>query len=485
MIILWLIAGLALPTVIGWLLIRILENKTPVLFGLERWVLGFLLGLTFTMFVTFVVHVTTGMALSRLGYLMVQGGLVVLLFIILRIRNPESGIRLVYDTNQESFTPNPISKQTDSGFRIPRWAVVPIAFLTLWTTLKILTAGATFLFMTPSLLDDVVDNWNFRGKVYFTEQQIQIELPNEDAEAEANPHSSYPPAVPLVKAQLATIKGEWSEGLVNGVHLFWYLSVLILLFYAIRRHANLIFALLGTYIITSLPLYMMHGTNPYSDVFLSAHVFVAIAMLFNAVASDDPDDRNKFFQISALATALLAFTKNEALLIHIPAMLLTLLVSLWWLKRSGRMQASKCIRIIIWYVVLSATVALPWMIFKWTNNLTFGNAQALSGMEIAWHSGVIKSILITTFLEGNWLLLFPLLITLLIYKRKIAFTTPLFVLVGFFLIIYLGQFPLYMFTHLYVEATRQTGYARGIIQLAPVIVLIVSLLLSKTFKSDD
>ena len=82
MIIIWLILGLVLPATSGWLILRILEWKTPVLFRFERWALGFLLGLTLTVFVTFVVHTALGMALTFKGYLIVQVGLTFLLSII-------------------------------------------------------------------------------------------------------------------------------------------------------------------------------------------------------------------------------------------------------------------------------------------------------------------------------------------------------------------------------------------------------------------
>ena len=466
MTILWLIPALALPTISGWLVLRALEWKTPVLFKIERWVLGFLLGLTLTVFVTFVVHITTGMALTLKGYLIVQIGLTILL-----------GLIWFSTVRAQHAVPLHSKNQISSSIRIL------IIILATWTLIKILTAGITFLMLTPPYLDDTIDNWNLRSKVYFVEKQIQIELPNELGELELNPHSSYPPAVPLAKASLASFAGKWSEGLVNSLHLLWFISALALIFFAIRRHSSFLMALIGTYILSSLPLYLMHGTNPYSDVFLSAHIFASISMLFHALNAQDSRERNAFFRIGALATALLVFTKNEAMMMYVPGILFILLASLFLMKKNQIASLKQSIQIFAMYIVFLISIVLPWTAFKWANNLTFGNAQSLlENLKLSWHPSVNKSMAINTFLEGNWILLFPLLILLLIVKRKEAFRFPILILTGFFLLVFLVQIFLYNFTYLFVEAMYQTGFARGLIHLAPVVVMTTTLLLAKCHK---
>ena len=72
MIVLWLLLGLALPTLSGWLLLSIAEGKSPVLQQAERVALGFLLGTTLLMFLSFLGNVSLGIPLTRLGFLGVQ-----------------------------------------------------------------------------------------------------------------------------------------------------------------------------------------------------------------------------------------------------------------------------------------------------------------------------------------------------------------------------------------------------------------------------
>ncbi|MCF7844647.1 MAG: hypothetical protein K9M03_02355 [Kiritimatiellales bacterium] len=474
----WIILGIALPTVIGWLIVRLLEGKTPVLFKLERWILGFVLGLTFTMFITFLIHITTGMGLNRMGYLGIQLTLTILLGIIFIIKKPKYKIQNTNLNYQLSIINSLPLVALAKLAQLSKSLKIIISILISWTTIKILLTGITFLILTPPFLGDTVDNWNLRGKMYFVEEEIVLTFPGTQGELVSGDINTYPPTVPLAKASFAAIAGNWNEPLVNIIHLLWYLAALSLVFFALCRVTGVLWALGGTYILSSIPLYLMHGTNPYADVFLSVHIFAAVSLLFNGIATNSTDQRRSFLRLAAFATALLPFTKNEALIIHTPAILLVLAISLWWMKRSNKMSLKECVNTIIWYAVALSAIVIPWIMFKLMNDLTFGNAQSLSDIDIAWQPNVLSAIAKNTLLEGNWLLLFPLMLFLLIVQKSIAFKTPLAIFTGFFLIVYLGQFPLYMFTYLSTEALYQTGYARGIIQLVPVMIMIVTVLLA-------
>jgi len=479
-ILFWLIPGLFLPTLAGVLAIRILEGRAPVLFKFERITLGFVLGVTLTMFITFFAQILTGIKLTVLSHLIIQISTVIAIVLLYKITKNKS--------NEEKKPAASAGNKIHYSLFTIHYSFLTrsiILILIVWSLLKIILSSATFLVLTPSFLDDAVDNWNLRGKVFFTERRIKLDLPNEKGETEIYPLSAYPPTVPLIKAELSAFAGKWDEGLINSIHLLWYLSTIILVYFAIKRSAGGIFALLGAYMLTSIPLYLMHGTNPYADAFLSAHIFAAISMVYFAVTADNPEEKKSFLRLGALSAALLIFTKNEALLIHLPVILAITAVSLFWLKKKNKLQTSECVKIIYWYSGFVLAVALPWIIFKLANGFAFGNAQALSGIKLSWHPGIMKAVFYNTFLEGNWLLLFPLLLILLVIRRKDAFKTPLLVLTAFLLIIYFGQMPLYMFTFLYTEAVNQTGYSRGLVQIVPIIVMLAALLLEKLIRQEQ
>lgn len=459
--------GLLLPTVSGWLLLRLLEGKCPVLLWYERWVMGFLLGLTGTMVITFLAHIAGLVAFTRGGFLAVQ---VLLTGILAGTAYRKLGTLL---------SPSPSNLFLSPSLPYPAWGNVLIVVLGIWIALKIL-AGTVLLIATPPYYDDTFNNWNMRGKIFFETERLTLTIPAGNESFGISGVSSYPPTVPMVKAWLAALAGQWSDALAGSIHVLWYIAALTLLFCVLRRHVPRLFAILGTYILGSLPLYLIQGTNAYADIFLSAHLLTAGGLLFSAAASTDPAVARRLLRIGAVATALLIFTKNEALVLYLPPLFLLTAFTLWTLWRKRALTRAEVCEATLLTVGAIVVVAAPWIVFKWIHGLPFGNAKSLPGLkDIVWQPFVIQAIITNTFFEGNWIFLFPLLIGCLAIFWRQAFSLPLLTLTMFLLLVIFAQIPVYLFTGLSTEALNQTGYARGLVHIAPLAVLLVTLLLQR------
>lgn len=458
------ILGLALPTTFGTLLLMNLERKQAVFLWWERMVVGCLMGLTLSMLLAFVAHVGLAFVLSFWTFF----GSQLLAIAIL-------GTLLWLYPMEQSVVALPVSH------RPAKWMLILAAIVAAWTILKLIFVGTTFLMLVPTYFDDTLDNWNLRGKVFYVDKALTLVMPGEDPSVSPLGVSSYPPTVPLVKTWLAMIAGNWSEPLVNSIHIVWYLLAMTLVFIIVRRKAGVWWALLGSYILASLPLYMMHGTNAYADAFVSSHVLFAIGMTYLGLTRDDAPGRNTFLSIGGIAAAMLVLTKNEGVLVYLPPLLLVLVVGLILQWKNRTMNNADILKTLAWYGGGLVLIGFPWLVFKWSNGLTFGNAKPFTTLGIKWQENVLQAVSVNTFMEGNWLLLFPMLFVLIPWKFRSSFG-PLAILTVFFLIIYLGQVSLYLFTGLAGEALRQTGYARGLVQLAPTAVVLTTLLLQKAFS---
>ena len=447
-------------TILGWLVLRLLEWKKPVLFTAERWVMGCVLGSTLAMYLVFVANAFLAIPLTFWGFLETFSiPLIILGSLWLAI--------------SKRF---PASPPPHTTLPLPPGTRIILGFLLLTVAIRIVITGMTFLLFIPSFFQDTLNNWNLRGKVFYETHTLTLIMPNEDPVLSPQAVSSYPPTVPLVKTWLALSAGEWSEPLINSIHIVWYLGALALLFFAIRRMASAGWALLGVYVLGSMPLYLMHGTNAYADAFVSVHVFIAVSLTFFGLRAEDASARASFLRLAALGAGVLSFTKNEGLLIFLPPLLLITILSLGRDALSHRMSWKESLRIGCWYILTLALIAVPWLSFKWMHGLTFGNGKPFTSLGIGWQKLVPTSIFVNTFFEGNWLLLFPLLFGLLVWRWRAAFGR-LAPIVSFFLLIYVGQMLLYLFTKLSQEALMQTGYARGLVQLLPTICFIIILLL--------
>lgn len=452
-----LIAGLLLPGITGYSIVRLLEGRTPVLTQGERLAFGLLTGITVSMFAVWLLHVTAGVPFTSIG--------IAIPLVVLAAVTGGLSYRLPPTTDVSLAAP---------GAWKP-WEKAAAFLLGLWLMVK-LVAGGVWLVSSPPYLDDTVNNWNMRGKMYFVDESFTLTYANEAVSV-----GSYPPAVPLFKTWLATIYGEWSEPVINTPHMVWFFITLALLYFALRRITDRRWSLLGVYLLASTPLFVVHGFVPYGDGFLACHIFAAVLCLFQAVRVAGAAQLS-WYRLGALCTTLLVFTKNEALLLHLPPILLIFGISLMLKYGDRQLEQRDLIKIISWYAGLLVLIGGPWIGYKLMNNLNFGNAKSLSGLGFKWHEGVLEAIWANTLFEGNWAIAPVVMLVLVALFWKRAFGTSLLVLSSFFFIVYLGQFPIYLFTGLATEALMQTGYARGIIHLVPVAALLVTLLLERATK---
>lgn len=462
MMLLWIIPGVAFPTLLGWLLVSVLEGGHPVLRPMERAVFGFVFGLAVVMFCAFLANVVAGLPFTVASFLVIHGVLMIA-FGIPWWRRPRSVAAVTL----------PREAHTPKIFTIAVWT------LAAWVLLRLVTqAGITMT--TPTFFDDAMDNWNLRGKVYYFDQHFTLSFP-----WDANPGiTSYPPTVPLAKTWLSTLAGDWHEGLVNLMHVVWFCALLALLYLILRRLLTRTWALLGATVLGSLPLMLIQGMSPYGDVFMSLYLFAAVAPLYMALRSSNGDEARSWLRIAAFSIALLPFTKNEGWALYVPVLMILTLGTLWVIAKKNIISRPALLKTVLLGALFFACIAGPWIGYKMANGLAFGNAKGID-WNLQWQPGAWLAILVNTFFEGNWNLLFVLFFGLLITRWRAAFRSQLLLLSACFLIPYCTQLFAYLTTGLSQEAIRQTGYARGLVHLMPIIVMLTILLIHDIVDSGQ
>src|SRR5262249_53344420 len=152
-------------------------------------------------------------------------------------------------------------------------------------------------------------------------------------------------------------------------------------------------------------------------VFLASHLLTGVLLLYYALTAASKEQCLSFLRLAAAALALVAFTKNEGLVLYLPSLTVLATFTLWKSRRRGLLSQRDTLLAAGWFLGALALVAGPWILFKSLHRLTYGNAKAISGLSLVWQPGVILAILVNTFLEGNWLVFFPLFFLLLILHR--------------------------------------------------------------------
>ncbi len=460
MTLLALLLGLGLPALAGWTLLRLLEGGSPVLGRSERWLAGGVLGVTLSTFTEFLLLWARLIPLTRTGVLVSSALLLALLSALLFWRR---------GTLRVPPAPPAPSAPLPPALRILAW------ILGAWVAAKVAT-GAFLLTMSPPFQDDVINNWNFRGKVLYFARELTLTMRRGYGIVETGAVSSYPPSLPLLKANLAAIAGGWNEALVNAPHILWYLAALALLFFALRWWLSVGWSLLGAFLLSGIPLYLLHGSTAYADLFVSLHVLIAASALLRSVEEDDPGRRRSLTLIFGLCAGLLTFTKNEGIALYLPVLALCAVAALALQARRGGL--GNVLRGWLTATAIAAALLLPWLAYKWTYGLGFGNAKDVSSLALGWQPGVLSAIAKNSFLGGSWLLFFPLIAGSIAYRWRIAFRPPVLLLTLLVLLTYAAQLMIFLFTSLSVEALYQTGYGRGVVQLLPVGCMLITLLLA-------
>lgn len=456
--------GISLTTLTGWLSVGLAEGKTPVLTRIERLVFGLILGSTLSMFVAFLSSIVGFTNFDLIGFLLPIIFLVALLSALMW-RN--GGLRFSQGADPQSvFIQSPKPR--------PTWMSVTVTILLVWTVVKVL-AGFYDLVATPTYWDDAFNNWNMRGKMFFVEEQLVLEIPVGNGIVQSvGGVSSYPPMLPLMKTWLSLLRGAWHEPLVNSVHAIWFLGLIAAFYLTLRRLVEPLFAWFGVYLLVSLPLLLIQGSNPYADVFLASHLFLCVAALAGVARSESASSARSFSRLFFLSLGLLALTKNEGLLLHTPILLLAAAWTWLHLVKGGLVSRTDAKKFLVSGFVILLIIVGPWLIFKWMNGLTFGNAKSVSGMSIAFNPSVLHAIWFHFTHEANWLFLPLAFLLSLAYAGRRFVSSGLAPLAFIVLADAMFQFGIFLFVpSLANEAILQTGLSRGLLHLAPVTMLVV------------
>ncbi len=446
--------GIGVTTLLGWLAVGVAQGRTPVLSLSERLTWGLTLGPTLGMFSVFVAHVAGFTSLDLLGFLAPQ-------FILVTVLGLIGWTRGTLHRRGATAVRGPQKKY-------PRWMSIGIMLLCVWTTVKLL-AGAYDLIQVPTYWDDSFNNWNMRGKMFFVTEELRLEIPaGNGVITKAESVGSYPPTVPLMKTFLAVLRGEWKEPLANGVHLVWFLGLLSVLYCTLRRSFDRFIAAFGVYALVSMPLVMIHGSNPYADIFVSAHVLIAASALLGLRKPVAADEAASWIRLFFLALGLLTLTKNEGLLIHGSLLFVAMILVIARKKRTMPIDHTT----IASGLGICLVLLLPWLSFKWMHGLTFGNASSVSGVSLTFSPTVLNAIWFHLTREPNWLLL-PLVLPLTLIVAGRRFWRSDEAILGVFILANIAlQFSLFtMVQSLATEAVNQTGLSRGLLQIAPTVIL--------------
>jgi hypothetical protein len=235
--------------------------------------------------------------------------------------------------------------------------VIPLSLLLAWKLFFILFSTLAY----PTYFDDALTTWDYKAKTLY----YAAGLGNMgSAEFLGGGALNYPLGTSLFKTWIALMAGVWSDACIHLYHFAIFVSMLILFYVNLRQYASASIALLFTYALSSIPLLAPHTYGGYADTALGYYLFAAVAMLARWFHGKE----SAHLVIGAVLAGIMAFIKNEGLVLFMPVVLATFL---GFLLLSGLPKREKT-RLAVYLAGGVFLTAAPWLIIKKIYGLGIG-----------------------------------------------------------------------------------------------------------------
>lgn len=354
--------------------------------------------------------------------------------------------------------------------RVSSWRKIWIILVGLRIIVKLFVWWVSIT-KVPTYQDDTFVNRNYRAKVFFIRENIVLD--KTDSDFLGKWYNQYPIGSYLSRLLPMKLYGERTEGWANfPPFLFYILSIILIFQITYRLTKRIEYGFLWAYLLGSVPLFYVHGTNPYYDVFQSVYFLLATFWLYQFI-------NNKVNPLTFwIYLGILGFTKSEGLIIYSSAIVWAYIVY-QLLENKVLLNYNKYIPFIKSLIVFGIC-NLPFVIFKLMYGLGFGNGDAnISETSLSRHPEIFWGMVRAFFTTWAYNIMFIFAIISIIYLlyryRSNKTERSEYVFIWSTLLAFLVITFIYLTTFTYSFVLDQTGINRTIMQFTPNIIFIIIL----------
>jgi hypothetical protein len=272
-----------------------------------------------------------------------------------------------------------------------------------------------------------------------------------------------------------------NDQLVKIIFPLFFLGILCILYFAIRRFASRTYALLFTFVLASVPQFNAYAANAYQELPLAFYYFVSAIFLF-AWLEDKKDLRS--LALSALMAALAGWTKNEGLLYCAINVFLVLAFSA--LSRQG--ASRKTVYAPILYIAIIGAVLAPWMWIKYKFGIV-NEEISLHNLNPVYLSKqlykiwpIFYELQKQLFGPKKWILLWPVVIAAAIFNYKKIFSGVNRYISISIMLAFCGYVLFYMISCVDVVFFTSKTWGRFLLHFLPLLVLWLAYISKEDIK---
>ncbi|MFA6609963.1 MAG: glycosyltransferase family 39 protein [Candidatus Omnitrophota bacterium] len=326
---------------------------------------------------------------------------------------------------------------------------------------------------------DAVAIYAIKAKIFYLAQSIPSDYFTRISAL--YPHPDYPLCIPLAETFIYTFLGSFNDQLVKMIFPLFFVGILGMLYFAVRRFASRAYALLFTFLLASIPQFNSYAANAYQDLPLAYYYFVSAIFLFRWM---EDRSRSQYLVVSAVMAGLAGWTKNEGMMYCVVNTAVIFAFAL--LDTGGR--SWKTVRSLAVYLSIIFVIMLPWTWIKKTSGIVNGEIE-LANLN---PSNMLKQIykIVPIFYEfqkqffgpKKWNILFPAAAFIMILNYKKLFQgTGKYIFISLALSV-AGYCVFYMISLVEINYFLSKTWSRFLIHFLPVLVYYLATLLKEDVK---
>ncbi len=312
---------------------------------------------------------------------------------------------------------------------------------------------------------DSLTNWSFKAKTIFLKKQgiFQKKSP---WFLGAGAHPNYPMHLPLLLSWSYFWMGEVNDALIGGWFFVYFLMLILFIYYFLKRFLKREYVLGLIAFLSSIPLLVYHGFVGYADLALSFYFTLGVGFLNFYLKTK----KNFNLILSGIFSGFCIWTKNEGLILF-GALIISYLI-IYLLKEKKVFKNIK-IKKILYFLLPTILISLPWLIFKSVNKLGFNNLEKPLLLE-GPHLKVLPQVFHQIFIPSSlhiWPGIFILGLLIFAFKfKRVEFKNWFLVCVLF--LAFFGYIFIYTFTHSYQFVIDGTIVGRNMITILPISIMV-------------
>lgn len=329
---------------------------------------------------------------------------------------------------------------------------------------------------------DSIGNFAYKAKLFFMERYIPYDLfLNIGIDVQ---HPDYPLLIPLSETWVYMFLGNWNDLLVKAIFPMFFLCLLVIFYFILRRVIGKRLALVSTFFLATIPHFLNYATIGYADFALTTFCSLSFLYIFTWISQER---RDKYLILATCLTILAVWTKHEGtmfLMINIAILALFALLNIRNITRSELVG-------IFSFALICIILAAAWFYYyhiigfsnEFVNKDTFHLSLAIKNLNRT--PLILYEYQKHIFGPKKWNISFLVFFIGLIFYFKTALRGNFKYITFYILFSFAGYGFFYLITPLEIRYHLQTAGSRLLIHFLPITVFWIGYLAREILNAEN